>query len=194
MTTICSRCGTTIHDKKNPTCYNCLRIENERKRFGQRGLSSPYVNKMPPSAAMSPSALKPAVIPPKKPAEKVVIISRRKQRIALNELLKDLYGSTRYLSDILREGQLSPSQISKLKQTHLPQYLDKLIEEVLAFWKKKLRWQEVEMLRTKYALDGKPVPQKESLMKQFDLSWNQIDKFREAGLRRLRSGSYIAFF
>lgn len=50
------------------------------------------------------------------------------------------------------------------------------------------------MLRTKYALDGKKLPMKSALMKQFDFSWQQIDKYREQGLHRLSYDSQLQHF
>jgi hypothetical protein len=53
MSTICPRCGVAIHSNTNPTCYNCLRIEQEERRFGRR---------LPRKAAM---------VPPPPPIEKI---------------------------------------------------------------------------------------------------------------------------
>ncbi len=189
MTMICPLCGAPIHSETNPTCYNCLRIDQEQKRFGQRRPYKPQTPSLPSRPTRLPGE--------KERAETAVAaesINREKQREAFNQLLIDLYRFPRYLSDILRDGGFTSQQIIQLKREYLPQYFDALLVEIFAFWQKKLLWQEYEMLRTKYALDGKKLPMKSALMKQFDFSWQQIDKYREQGLHRLSYDSQLQHF
>lgn len=188
MSTICPRCGAAIHSETNPTCYNCLRIEREQRRFGQR--------RPPESQRVSSSPPIEKVEEKKQNVETVVsreIVNREMQRKAINQLLSDLYNSnSRQLSDILRDGKLTPQQITQLRDEQLTEYLDALVAELFAFWLKKLRWQVYATLRAKYALDGKQPPMKRTLMKQYNISWEQIDRYQEEGLRHLRFGSNLA--
>jgi hypothetical protein len=120
------------------------------------------------------------------------VVSREMQRKAINQLLSDLYmPDSRLLSNILRDGGLTALQITRLRKEHLTGYLEVLVVELLAFWSKRLRWQAYEMLRAKYALDGKQPPLIPSLMKQFNFSRKQIDRYQEEGLRQLRFASNI---
>ncbi len=187
MTTICPRCGATLHDETNPTCYNCLGIERDQKRYGKGRPFRPKTYPPPPPFVEPPMRERDwetAVVPGK--------VDRQRQRRAFNLLLRDLYGSNRLLSNILRDGKMSPQEINQLKQEKMPRFLDDLAAGLLKFWKKTLSWQEYEMLHTKYALDGTPPPQKKSLMKQFNFSWERIDKYRAQALLRLRGSRNIA--
>jgi len=131
MAKICSRCGTAIHDEVNTTCYNCLRIENKHKRFGQRRpfkwqISPPLRQSAPPPAKKQAAT--------KKAEEKTAVApttdSRKRQRKAINQLLSDLYDSPRHLSDILRDGRLTSQQIARLKEKYLPRFLDALVMSI----------------------------------------------------------------
>lgn len=50
------------------------------------------------------------------------------------------------------------------------------------------------MLRTQYALDGKPLAGKHSLARLYEISIEQIDNLRARALRRLRYQSLIDDF
>lgn len=60
------------------------------------------------------------------------------------------------------------------------------------FWKRTLSPQEYDMMRTKYALDGEPVPSDESLAAQYGLSGNIIAGIRKRALHCLRTDSLMA--
>jgi hypothetical protein len=187
MIRICPRCGAISDSMTNPTCYNCVRIEQEQKRYGRRRPYRSYG--APPRPPGKPPKKKRSVRPPEVVKKAV---NRDLQRKAINQLLSDLYQpNSRLLSHILRDGGLNSLQISRLRKEHLAEYLDALVAELLAFWSKVLRWQAYEMLRAKYALDGKQPPLKSSLMKQFNFSRKQIERYQEEGLRQLRFASNI---
>lgn len=121
-------------------------------------------------------------------------VNRQRQRKAINRLLEDLYRSRRYVSDILQSRGFSDQEIGQVKQYYLPAFLDSLLEEVKAFWRRTLSPQEYDMLRTKYALNGKPPPRNESLARQYGLSGKTIPNVRRRALHRLRSDSLITHF
>jgi hypothetical protein len=209
MRRICPRCGVTFYNKTNPTCYNCVRIGQEEKRFGRRR----------PRKTTTVPSLPPITERPKKkqavgkdvtdretqrktikPIEKrsktkltVVkkVIDRKMQRKAINQLLSDLYKpNSRYLSDILRDGGLTPHQIAQLRRKFLAEYLDALVAALIPFWLKNLRWPEYVVLRKKYAVKGKKTPQR-ILTSLRNFSREEIEKYHEDGLRKLRFASSI---
>lgn len=89
---------------------------------------------------------------------------------------------------------MSQQEIGRLRSNYLERYLDLLVEAMKTFWRKKLLPMEYEMLRTRYALAGKPPSKKRSLAKMYDLSEEQIGRLRMRALRRLRYQSRIAEF
>jgi hypothetical protein len=213
MRRICPRCGVTFYNKTNPTCYNCMRIGQEEKRYGRRRPRKAAMVPPPPPITERPKkkqAVGKDVTDREtqrktiKPIEKISktkltvvkkVIDRKMQRKAINQLLSDLYKpNSRYLSDILRDGGLTSQQIAQLRDELLAEYLDALVAELFAFWLKNLRWQEYAMLRAKYALEGKKPPMKRKLMKQLNFSWEEIDKHQKNGLRRMRLASNITYW
>ena len=189
IATICPRCGNTIQNETNPTCYNCLRIDQDHKRFGRRRPRKRQKKQSnPPTAQRSVSKRQQTEPTPSNAVE------RYPQLTAINHLLADLYQPERRLSHILKDGRLSQQEIKRLKNRYLVRYLDKLVNEVQQFWKKKLQWQEYEMLRAKYGLDAKPRANTGSLANLYGFSREQAEKYLERALRRMRFQSLIKRF
>jgi hypothetical protein len=216
MRRICPRCGVTFYNKTNPTCYNCVRIGQEEKRYGRRRPRkartvppSPPIKKRPkkkqpvvkkvtgqetPRKAIKPIKKKPKKKQAVKTAVVKEVVDRKMQRKAINQLLSDLYKpNSRYLSDILRDGGLTPQQIAQLRGELLAKYLDTLVAALISFWLEILRWPEYVVFRAKYAVKGKKPPQR-ILTRLRDFSREEIDKYQEDGLRKLRFASSIMYW
>jgi hypothetical protein len=190
---ICPKCGNQIPQWANGVCYTCARIEKEHRRFGRR---RPPENPFPEPSGPGPSkrwvTKTAATTRPRKYRSNLrPLPNRHLQRAAFNRLLNDLYNYPRYLSQILKDGGLSQDQLQQLKRNHLPEFFDELVAQILAWWKKILPWQSYEILRNTYELEGLPARQTKSMMKQYRMSWSQIERYREIGLRQLRFHSRL---
>ena len=181
---ICPKCGATIQDELNPTCYNCLRIDNEVKRYGRHRSTAPYRHRSQASSSVEsgrPQSPAQAV-----PSDEATPEAHRWQRQGINRLLHDMYGSDTYLSDILHENGLSSIQIELLRNRHLDNYLDRLVQELRAWLKKIFPWQHYETLCHLYQLHGRPATEAAALLEAYNIPSSKLEALQRVCLRQLR--------
>ncbi len=180
----CSKCGNTVPDWAKGICYRCVQIDKDRKRYGSRRLSQT----LPRRRLSNTSRLQ--TRPEIKLDPERIRMSRALQREGINRFLADVYNSKQYLSGILNNGGFSESEVARLRDERLNDFLTAVVQRWCAWFRKALPSEDAKVLIEQYSLHGRPVPTLSALGTDLGLSKEQIGSLQQRGLKQLGWQSY----
>lgn len=175
----CGQCGNAIPDWANGVCYTCGRIEKEQQRFGSRRQARTRSRKRGTSSNRAPR-------PARDLGTDKIGVSRVEQRKGINRLLRDIYGKTQLLSDILYAGGFTRDQVTQLRDERLTIFLMAVAQRWCAWIRTALPEKAAYVLIRQYALQGWPVPPLKQLGEEVGLTAFRVSRLRQTGLTEIR--------
>jgi hypothetical protein len=175
----CGKCGNPIPDWASGSCPTCNRIERDRQRYGSRRPAGNQPRKGVSKRTKSPP-------PGIELARDHIAVSREEQRKGINRFLRDIYGRTRLLSDILCDGGYSAGEVGQLRGERRNIFLIAVAQRWCAWLRAVLREEQAYVLIRRYALQGRPVPSLRELKDDLILSSVSVSQLQQSGLDELR--------
>lgn len=192
----CSECGQRVPTKRYAIHWQSVHYSKPSPRGASKKRTKVRSEKRATEATLSARRPRPGSsatsqnVAPAKTRDEIVQRAQAARchwrRKGINDLLQSVYGKPRLLSDILCDGGLSEKDIERLKQCHLDEFLELLIERWDNWWQQIFTSRARNIIIRRFSLRGRPVAPYETLAREYRISSSAIERSENKSVGRLR--------